>query len=1129
MVPRPTALLLSPLLLACATASPEAAAAGPAPATILQAAPAEGTKLLRFPDLHGDRVVFCHGGDLWLCTNQGGLARRLTAHPGLELFPKFSPDGRWIAFTGQYDGDEQVYVISADGGEPRRLTHYPARGPLPQRWGFDNQVYGWTSDGKVLFRSMREGWDLTDTRLYTVSLQGELPKALPMPVSGGGDLSPDGKRVVYSPLTRDFRTWKRYEGGWAQDLFIFDIASHALEPVAHHVRTERDPMWIGDRIVFASDRDGTLNLYSFDLASKSVDKLTSSTAWDVRWPSKGDGEQVIFELGGELEILDLRTRQQRHLTITVPDDGLHTRPTRVDASGLVESFGVSPRGERIVVAARGEVFSVPVEKGPTRNLTRTPNAHDREVDWSPDGRQIVFLSDRSGEEELWLVPQDGQGEAKQLTEGGAARRFGPRFSPDGKWVAFSDKSGRLLICDIEKRQVKELARDRGGNLGDYTWSPDSRWLAFSLANETTFRSVHVTSVESGEDHVVTPVLWNCAEPTWSPDGKYLWFFSDREYAPQISDAEWNFATSRTTGIFALALKKDTAHPFPPQSDEVKIEAPSESTASAPDKASSAKSEEKPAADKPASGAADSGAKKPSPVQIDFDGIAERVARAPIPADNLRSLTANAGHLFYISGGPFYYGRESDRKPVLHVFSIEKRESAALVEGCSGYVLSSTGEKLLAREEGGLALYDASSAGKGSRKGISLGSVASDRDPKAEWQQIYHEVWRRYRDYFYVENMHGYDWKALGERYAALLPHVAHRTDLNYVMGELVAELNVSHAYVSGGDWQVPRRADVALLGCEFELDAAAGRYKIGRILPGQNEEERYRSPLREIGVDVKQGEYLLAINGEELRGDDNPYRLLRHKAGAAVELRVGATPDPKAARTVKVRPITSESELRYLDFVLRNRERVEKLSGGRLAYIHIPDMGEDGIREFIKWYYGQIRKDGLIIDDRNNGGGNVSQMILERMRRTLLGMDFNRNSDWAAPYPEKVFTGPMVCLLNENSASDGDIFPWMFRNAKLGPLIGKRSWGGVVGISDHGQLMDGGSVNVPEFGYANAAGQWDVEGHGVDPDIVVENDARSLLDGRDPQLERAVEECLKLAAAKPAKIPTRPQAPVKTK
>jgi len=1076
------------------------------------------TKLLRFPDIRGDKVAFCYAGDIWVASADSGKATRLTAHPGLELFPKFSPDGRWIAFTGQYDGDEQVYVIPAAGGVPRQLTWYPARGPLTPRWGYDNQVVGWTVDGKaVLFRSLREGWDLGDSRLYTVSTDGGLPVPLPMPQAGAGTFSPDGTKVAYSPLFRDFRTWKRYEGGWAQDLWIFDLATRDTFNFTNDSRTDRDPMWIGGAVYFASDRDGTLNLFRYDVATRTTAQVTHSTTYDVRWPSADRAGRIVYELGGELHVLEASSGADKAISIFVPNDGVAMRPARVAAEKLVEDFSLSPRGERALFVARGDVFTVPIEKGPTRNVTDSSRYHDKWARWSPDGSQIAFISDRSGEEEVWLVAQDGSGPPRQLTKGGSAMRYAPEWSPDGKRLAFSDKDGRLWVATVADGALVQAAKDRRGALHDYAWSPDGAFLAFSLSNPIGFRSVAVWSVADGKLRAVTDPMFNAGQPAWDPEGNYLYFLSDREFAPQLSGAEWSFATNRTTGIFALALRPDVPNPFPPESDEVKVEKPGAAKPEPPRPAETDKAKE------PA---------EAKPVRIDFDGLAARVARVPVDADNYSGLAATGEYLVFMRNGAPYYGRDAEPTPALDVFALKERKLSTLVDEADGFAISADGSKALVRKDATYTLVDVNPKNKDNkdaRKPVSTRDLMVDRVPADEWAEVFDEVWRRYRDFFYVTNMHGYDWKALGDRYRALLPFVAHRSDLNYVLGEMVAELNIGHAYIEGGDWEIPARPKVALPGARFELDPRAGRYRIAEILRGQNEEERYRSPLTEVGVDVREGDYVLAIDGIDLAAADNPYRLLRNKADRPVRLTVNARPDAKGARTVSFRPIASEVELRYFAWAARNRERVDKLSSGRIGYLHVPDMGEDGIREFIKWYYPQLRKEGLIVDDRANGGGNVSAMLIDRLRRTLLGTGFSRTSEDTETYPPATFVGPMACLLNETSASDGDIFPYMFRQAGLGPLIGKRTWGGVVGIDDHGPMIDGGRVYVPEGGTASADGRWVIEGHGVDPDIVVENDVRSVLQGRDPQLERAVAEVTKAMETRRTKLPARPPDPVKTK
>jgi tricorn protease len=1095
---------------------------------LLPASASAQTKLLRFPDIHGDRVVFTYAGDLWVAGQAGGTAVRLTAHPGIELFAKFSPDGRWIAFTGQYDGDEQVYVVSSAGGEPKQLTFYPSRGPLAPRWGYDNQVYGWTRDGRsILFRSHRDSWTLPVTRLYTVAAVGGPAEPLPMPESGAGDYSPDGAQVVYSPRFRDFRSEKRYGGGQANDLFLFDLKTYDTRRITDHPRADRDPMWIGGTIYFNSDRDGHFNLFAYDTASGKTTQATSSRLWDVRWPSADYEGRIVYELNGELQVLDTKTRKSTPISITVPDDGLARRPSRIPVANFINDAALSWKGERVLFGARGDIFTAPIEKGPTRNLTHSSGSHDKWPRWSPDGSRVAFISDITGEEEIYLIAQDGTARAEALTSGGRAMRYAPEWSPDGKRVAFSDKDGKVYVLTVADKKMVEVADSRRGQVRDYVWSPRGGHLAFSLQSPNGFSSIYIWSAADGKLRRITDELFNEFNPAWDPQGNYLFFLSNREFAPQISNIEFNYATNRDVGIFAIALRKDVKHPFPPESDEVTISKqegdaakPADQPKAEPPKAEPPKEADK---EKPAAKPADD-------LAIDFEGIASRVARVPVEANNYGNLSAKTGHLLYTIGSAFFYGRQGDRPTSLRIYSLKDRKESVIVEDMFGYRLSGDGSKVLVAQQGqSWNVYDATPVGDKTRKAVSTAGLMADRVPVEEWNQIFNEVWRRYRDWFYVPNMHGYDWEALKEQYRPLLKHVAHRSDLNYVISEMISELTVQHAYIEGGDFQIPPRPRVALPGARFELDRQSNRFRISKIFDGQNEEEIYRSPLHEIGVGVEVGDYVLAIDGEELTANDDPYRFLKNKANNPVQLTVNSRPTMEGARTVSFRPVADESNLIYLDWINASRKRVDELSGGRVGYIHIPDMGANGIREFIKWYYGQIDKEGMVVDARANGGGNVSRMLIERLRRRLLALGYSRTNDFASTYPDAVFIGPMAALLNENSASDGDIFPAMFREAGLGPLIGKRSWGGVVGISNRGPLVDGGAVFVPEFGFANAKGEWAIEGYGVDPDIEVENDPRSVIQGRDPQLERAVAEVMRKLKEKPVKLPPRPADPVKIK
>jgi len=1064
------------------------------------------TKMLRFPDVHGDRLVFTYGGDLWGAPVSGGTAYRLTSHPGLELFPKFSPDGRSIAFTAQYGGDEQVYVMPSSGGEPRQLTWYPATGPLPARWGYDNQVYGWTPDGSaVLFRSQRDAWGSSTATLFTVDLDGGLPRSLPIPVAGAGTFSDDGRHVFYSPLFRDFRTWKRYQGGWSQDLWLFDLEANDARQITDHPRTDRDPMWIDGMAYFVSDRDGKLNLFKVDPESLETDQLTAHRDGDVRWASADEQGRIVYELNGELRLFDTNDSSDRAVEILVPDDGINRRERWVVVGEQINGARLSPTGQRVLFEARGNLFNAPVGDGITRNLTNRSTAHDREAAWSPDGQSIAFVSDSSGEEELYIVPADGSESPRALTRGNQNRFYNPQFSPDGDRIAISDKDGRILVIRSDgEGSPREAGSDPGWRNRDYTWSPDGQYLAFSLTQESGLRALYLYSVDEDRTRQISDGMYSEYQPAFSPDGQLLYFLGDREFAPQISQREWNYAVNRTTGIFALALNASVDNPFAPEDAE-------EKGLNADDSESD-------------NGNGKDDKDSPSATEVDWDGLAQRLIRVPVDAGNYYELAVVEQGVLFVEGSAFYYGRGPESQPRLKLFKFDDEKVVDFPNGQQLVDLSADGKRLLTRSGSSWQVLDVAKEGKDSES-VSTDGLRARIDPAAEWATAFDEVWRRFRDYFYVENMHGYDWEALRDQYRPLLEHVAHRSDLNYLMGEMIGELNISHAYVSGGDEGLPERHPIALLGARFDIQN--DRYRVSRILPGQNDEPRYRSPLTVAGVNVNEGDYLVSINGQSLTASDNIYQRLMLPPGEPVALGVSERADGRDMRTVLVEPINDETPLHYLAWVLDNHRRVTEASDGRVGYLHVPDMGPNGIREFIKWFYGQLRKDGLVIDVRSNGGGNVSQMLIERLSRRPLALGYSRTMPHASTYPNQAFNGHLVALLDENSASDGDIFPWQFRNAGLGPLIGKKSWGGVTGITSHGPLIDGGSVNVPEFGFADVNGNYVIEGEGVEPDIEVDNDPASVIAGRDPQLERAIEEMLNKIEANPPRFPERPEDPVK--
>lgn len=1066
------------------------------------------TKLLRFPDIYGDRVVFTYGGDLWTTGAGGGTATRLTAHPGVETYAKFSPDGKWIAFTGQYDGDEQVYVMPSTGGEPKQLTFYPSKGPLAPRWGHDNQVLGWTKDNKIFFRSQRDSWALPIANLYTVSPQGGAAEALPMPEAGSGDFSPDGSKMVYSPRFRDFRPEKRYSGGQANKLYIYDLSSNDVKLISDSPRSCRDAMWIGNTVFYNSDKDGKFNLYAYDTGSGKTTQVTKNRDWDIRWPSSDNQNNIIYERDGELERMEVGSKRTTKLTINVPDDGINKRKRQAAVGNQIGSYGLSPKGERALFSARGDIFTAPVEKGGVRNLTKSSDAHDRFPAWSPDGKTIAYISDKSGEEEIWTVAQDGSSQPQQITSGGSAQRYGTQWSPDGKRIAFSDKDGKLYVVTVATKKLDMIADGPNGQIRDYDWSPKGNFLAYTKQSSNRLASIYIWNSADNTSTRVTPEMFGSRSPSFDPSGSFLFFLSDREYAPLIANTEFNYATNRSTQIYSLTLQTSGKNPFPYENDEVTITEEKKDTPSA-------------------APAGPPAPKADTPEIINFEGIEKRVVKVPLPADNYAGLSANKGHLIYAVVPPFYYGRQAETPSSLRIYSMKDRKETTLLQPAGGYSISADGTKIIAGGPGGFSLIDANPNGDKTRKSISTSGLIAEIDPVAEWNQIFGEVWRRYRDWFYAKNMHGFDWAKIRDDYKKWLPYVAHRSDLNYVISEMSSELTVQHAYVDGGDFNLPPRVRVALPGARFSVDKSAGRYKISKIFGGQNEEDIYRSPLTEVGSEAKVGDYVLAINGEDVTTDKDIYAYLRGKADTTVTLTVNSSPTAAGARTVTFRPINNESDLIYLDWVEGNRRRVDQMSNGRLGYLHIPDMGAPGLREFIKWYYPQLNKEGLVIDVRVNGGGNVSRMLIQRLSRKVLGFNFSTGNEDAATYPDGAFMGPMIAILNENSSSDGDIFPYMFREAGLGKLVGKRSWGGVVGIGNQGNLIDGGSVSVPSSALANTKGEYIIEGYGVDPDIEVDNDPKSVIAGGDPQLERSINELMTKINANPVKLPKRPSDPVK--
>lgn len=1115
---------------------------------LLAAQETQEGRLMRFPDVYKDKVVFYYGGDLWLASTSGGAAHRITSGEGRELFPKFSPDGKWIAFTGQYDGNFNVYVMPSDGGQPKQLTFYQGSArQLSDRMGIHDEVVTWTPDSKrIVFLSRRDASNGWIKRPFSVSVNGGLPEPFPMDQGGLLSYSPDGTKIAYNIIFRNFRTWKRYTGGLAQAITIYDLKNNASEDIPHTDWTDTFPMWHGNTVYFTSDRgpEHHLNLYGYDTGSKQVEQLTHFTDWDIMWPSLGP-DSIIFENAGYLYTFDLQSKQPKKLTIELPGDRTRAMKHWENTSKLITDFDIAPDGKRAVFSARGDVYTVPAKEGSIRDITRTPGIREHKVAWSPDGKWIAYISDRTGEDEIYIAPQDGLGKEQQITSGYKGFKFPPQWSPDSKKLAWADKDVNLWWVDINDKKPVKVDHDDYGEITNYSWAPDSKWLAYDKQSDNNYSVVYIYSLSDSKSTAITSDLNNSYNPMFDPDGKYLFFLSDRDFNEVLGNVDFEFANPKTTRVYVVTLKKDEASPFGVQSDEtqIKSQAPSpmameqDIATDAADKKTAKKTDSRNAGEEEKDKDKDKDKdkeKKPVEVNIELDGIQGRVVALPIEPAVIRTFAVGKGYVYYsttpVQGldGPIP-GEGSE----VHAFDLKDRKEQTLISGVVQFALSFDGSKLLYESEGGgpgaahtFGIIDAKPAGEPKKVGdsaLSLNGMRAEVDPPQEWKDVFNEVWRQERDYFYEPEMNGVDWQKMHDKYAQLLPDVADRYSLTYIMGEMIGELSNSHTYVGGGQYPDLHPVNVGLLGVDYELDAASGRYRFKKIYPGENWDQELRSPLTEPGVNVKEGDYLLAVNGQQLRAPMNPYELFVNTGNETVTLTVNSKPAEDGSHNITVKPISDEYNLRELNMINTNREKVAKATGGKVGYIYLPDMGEAGLDQFVKQYFPQIRKQGMIIDIRYNGGGFVDELIFERLRRILGGMDSARNFK-GSTVPPIVFNGSYVCLTNHFAASDGDIFSYMFKYYKLGPLIGERTWGGVRGIRGEIELMDGGYITRPEFARYNLDSQWVVENRGVQPDIVVENRPEQVVFGKDPQLDRAIEEVMKAIQANPKRLAPPPPA-----
>ncbi len=1042
---------------------------------------ADEARLLRFPSTNGSEIVFSYAGDLYKVSINGGEAVRLTSHVGYEMFPRFSPDGKTIAFTAQYDGNTEVYTIPATGGEPLRVTYTPtnSRDDLGDRMGPNNIVMGWTPDGQNIVYRNRIGNGF-EGKLFTVNKEGGLSIAIPLPEGGFSSYSPDGQQLAYNRVMREFRTWKYYKGGMADDIWIYNPAKKEVKNVSNSNSQDIIPMWIGDAVFYLSDRDRTMNLFAYNTKTAETDKVTNFTEYDIKFPS-ANGNMVVFENGGYIYKMDANERVPRKVDIKLTSDNIYARSEIKNGADYLSSISLSADGNRLIITARGEVFNVPVEKGVTRNITRTPGAHERDAEWSPNGKYVAYISDQTGETEVYI--QDTEGKITQLTSDNDTYIRSLLWSPDSKSVLYTDRKNRVNLIDVASKKVTTLLQNPSGEFRDVSYSPDSKWITYSRIASNEFDIIYVYNIADKKEYPVTDLWYDSYSPVFSQDGKYLIFTSARDFNPTYSSTEWNHTYSNMNSVYLALLSKDTASPF--------LEKDGTSTATTEEKKESpTKPDNKKGAE----------AKDTTPtVNVKFDpqDITDRIIRLPISAGRYYN--------FYGNNDKIYYSQSGKTK----MFDLKKQKETEVADAVM-YVDWGAEKAMFFKSGNQLYVTDIPSSKVTLENPVDLSNMKIITDYPQEWAQIFNEAWRAFRDGFYVENMHGVDWLAMKKKYEVLVPYIKNRLDLNYVIGEMIGELNCGHAYVSTGEMERAPRVKTGMLGAEISRDAKTGFFRIEKILPGASWSKKLRSPLTDPGIKAAEGEYIVAIDGIATNTVKDMYALLVGKAGVLTELSLNSKADLSGARKIVISPLEEEYSLYHYNWIQNNIRKVNEATNGKVGYIYIPDMGVDGLNEFSRYFYPQLDKEGLIIDDRANGGGNVSPMILERLSREPYRLTMHRGSDRIGTVPDAVQVGPKVCLINKYSASDGDLFPWGFRALGLGKLIGTRTWGGIVGISGSLPFIDGTDIRVPFFtSYDPKTGDWMIENHGVDPDILIDNDPIKEWNGEDEQLNRAIEEVMK--------------------
>ena len=1058
---------------------------------ILAAAQAGNATLFRQPTINANEIVFVYAGDLWRVSRNGGSAERLTSNVGTETNPIFSPDGSMVAFTGEYDGNVDVYVVPASGGEPRRITYHAG----------NDQAIGWTRDGRsVMFLSGRST-GMPVPKMYTMPVTGEgLPTELPFPMAGGGaSFSPDGTRLAYMPLGPAFTQWKKYRGGRTTKIWIGNLSDSSVEEIPRQNSNDYSPVWFGDKIYFLSDRGGNVSLYSFDTGSKKVTQAVANNGLDFKTVSAGS-DAIVYEQFGSINIYDPSSGKASRVNITVNGDFPQVRPRYDRVAQRIQNVALSPTGARAVFEARGEIISVPAEKGNARDLTNTSGVAERDPAWSPDGKWIAYFSDESGEYALHLRDQTGMGEVKKISLGTPSSYFySPKFSPDSKKILYTDKRLNVWYYDLDKNAAVKVDTNRFDNpfqVLDPNWSPDSKWIVYTKQLRNRLCAVHLYSLDTAKATQVTDGLSDARYAAFDRNGKYLYFTASTDNGPTTGWLDMSgFPFQTTRSVYAVVLSKSDPSPLAPESDEEKIADPA-------------------AAAKPPGG-------KPEPVKVvvDLDRIGQRIVTFALPARPYAGLVpGKAGTFFLIEPIPPTGTATTPQVGAsVHRYEVDKRKAEKILDGVIQFDVSANGEKMLFGQFP--ARYTIGSTTLPLKPGegvLNLGEMEVQVDPRAEWKQLYREAWRIQRDFFYDPTFHGLDIVAAEKRYAPYVDAVASRADLNYLFQEMLGNMSVGHHNAGGGDVPQPTRYTGGLLGADYAIEN--GRYRFKRIYNGENWNPNLTAPLTQPGVDVREGEYLLAVSGRDLRATDNIYSFFQATAGKQIVIRVGPNPDGTGSRQVTVVPVAGEGGLRNLAWIEDNRRKVDELSSGQLAYVYLPNTGGPGYTSFNRYYFAQIDRQGAVIDERFNGGGSAADYMIGYMAKPLMNYWSTREGeDFTTPVG--AIYGPKTMIINEYSSSGVDLLPWLFRENKLGTLVGKRTWGGLVGIYGYPVLIDGGQVTAPRVAFRNLQGELDVENKGVAPDIDVDLDPKIWRSGRDPQLEKAVEIAMAELKKRPMKKP----------